>query len=60
MTIRKGDQVTIKPEFQDAGDSRFTWVAVDDADKGRVTIAPINCGLAIVPTYVVTLDMLDA
>ncbi len=59
MTITKGQRVFIKPEFQDAGDDRFAWIAVDDADKGRVTISPINTGLAIAPTYVVSLDMLQ-
>jgi hypothetical protein len=58
MTIRKGDQVQIKPEFQDAGDDRFTWVAVTDADKGRVQISPIDTGLAFAPVYVMNLDWL--
>jgi hypothetical protein len=56
--IRKGDKVQIKPEWQDAGDDRFTWVAVDDAENGCVMISPINTGLAIAPKQVVRVDML--
>ena len=25
--IKKGDIITIKPQWQDAGNARFTWVA---------------------------------
>jgi hypothetical protein len=28
--IKKGDMITIKPQWQDAGDASFTWVARDD------------------------------
>lgn len=42
MTIRKGDIVTIKPEFQDDGDSAFTWVARNDEEKGRVDISVLE------------------
>lgn len=56
--ISKGDKIQIKPEFQDKGDDKFSWVAVDDAENGRVMISPIDTGLAIAPTYVVLVDML--
>jgi len=59
MSIRKGDQVFIRPEWQDDGDADQTWIAVDDAEKGRVTITPITSPLLIKPTYVVTLEMLE-
>jgi len=52
MNIVKGQQVSIKPEFQDSGDSSYTWIAVDDSEKGRVTISPIDTGLSIAPQYV--------
>lgn len=60
--IRKGDKVQIKPEWQDAGDDRFDWVAVDDEDKGRVTIMPFGTGLAlaIAPAHVVRVEWLVA
>ncbi len=56
--IRKGDEVTIKPEWRDRGDEEFTWMACDDEEKGRVTIAPVNTGLAIPPRQTVSVDML--
>jgi len=56
--IRKGDKVSIKPEFQDNGDDKFSWLAVDDQENNRVMISPIDTGLAIAPSYVVRVDML--
>jgi hypothetical protein len=56
--IRKGDTIQIKPEWQDAGDERFTWIAADDEQNGRVMITPIDTGLAIAPTQVVRVSML--
>ena len=56
--IRKGDEVTIKPEWRDQGDEEFTWVACDDEEKGRVTITPVNTGLAIPPRQTVNVEML--
>ena len=41
-TIRKGDIVTILPEWQDAGDDKYTWVARDDEEKGRVDISAVE------------------
>lgn len=58
--IAAGDQVFIKPEFQDAGDDQFTWQAIEDEDGGRVRIAPINIGLPITPNQVVETRMLEA
>jgi hypothetical protein len=58
--ILKGDKVQIKPEWQDAGDDRFTWIAVDNEENGRVMISPTNTGLPIAPTQVVHVDMLVA
>jgi hypothetical protein len=41
--IRAGDRVYIKPEWQDAGDDRFTWIAVTDETRhGWVDIATIE------------------
>lgn len=58
--IRKGDTVTIKPEWQDPGDSEFRWIAVDDEEGGRVSIMPVDTGLAIPPVQTVTVDMLSS
>lgn len=49
--IKKGDSVRILPEFQDAGDENFTWVALCDEEDGLVDIAPVNIGLTIIPKY---------
>jgi hypothetical protein len=56
--IKKGDIVKIKPEWQDPGDEKFTWVAIEDEDGGRVRIAPVDIGLPIPPNQVVTSAML--
>ena len=53
MTFRKGDRVEILPEFQDAGDSEFAWVVLDDEEKGRVDISPVDIGMRIKPRYTV-------
>lgn len=54
--IKKGDRVKIKPEYQDEGDSNYAWHAVDDEDKGRVTISPKDHPMKIKPTYVMRSD----
>ena len=56
--IVKGDKVSIKSEWQDKGDDRFDWVAVDNEENGRVMISPTNTGLAITPTQVVKVEWL--
>jgi hypothetical protein len=58
MPIRKGDPVKIRPEWQDEGDEEFEWVAVDDEEKGRVTISPVNIGMKILPRQTVNVEML--
>lgn len=58
--IKKGDIVKIKPEWQDPGDEKFTWFAIEDEDGGRVRITPVDIGLPIPPNQVVTTDMLVA
>lgn len=57
--IHKGDQVFIKPERQDAGDSKLTWWAVEDEDGGRVLITSRGTNLNIAPTQVVDVGMLQ-
>ena len=44
--IKKGDYLVIKPEWRDAGDEAFTWVARSDEQNGRVDISAVNW-----PTY---------
>lgn len=56
--IKKGDEVKIKPEWQDKGDDKFIWIAVDDEEKGRVGIMPINTGLTFAPWSIIDVSML--
>lgn len=56
--IRKGDKVQIKPEWRDAGDDRFDWIAVDNEEKGRVSIMPLGTGFAMPPIGVVRVEWL--
>jgi hypothetical protein len=60
MTIRRGDIVTIKPEWRDAGDERFTWVARNDEQQGRVDISAIELAdKTIWPMQTVAVDMVE-
>jgi hypothetical protein len=48
---KRGDIVEILLEFQDSGDSAFTWIVLNDEEKGRVDITPIDITLSIKPIY---------
>lgn len=37
----KGDTVKIRPEFQDDGDDEFTWVVLNDEERGAWTSVPL-------------------
>ncbi len=57
--LKKGDRVSILPEYQDKGDNLFVWVVGGDEEKERVDISPVNIGLPLVPietvpSYMVT------
>lgn len=58
MGIKKGDQIRIKPEWQDAGDDQIVFVAVSDEEKGRVDIQP-QLGLKINPIQTVEVSMIE-
>lgn len=49
----KGETVKIRPEFQDDGDDEFTWVVLNDEEKGRVDISAIDSPLTIKPVHTV-------
>jgi|HubBroStandDraft_1064217.scaffolds.fasta_scaffold37683_2 hypothetical protein len=38
MDIRKGQVLTLKPEFLDAGEDNLPHVALEDSDGGRVRV----------------------
>jgi len=54
--FKKGDFIEILPEYQDKGDDKFNWVVIEDEDKGRVTVCPIDSLMIIKPTYVLNTD----
>ena len=60
MTIRKGDIVKIKPEWQDKGDDLITFVAMCDEYDGRVKIGYIGVLQRFTPVQLVTVDMLES
>jgi hypothetical protein len=49
--FKKGDVISILPEFQDNGDDQFTWVVLTDEEKGRVDVCPVNSSLLMKPVY---------
>lgn len=56
--IKKGDRIQFKPEWQDAGDSNVTFIAVEDESGGRVMISA-EIGLPINPTQIVHTYMIQ-
>jgi hypothetical protein len=56
--FKRGDIVEILQEFQDVGDSTFTWIVLHDEEKGRVDITPIDIELQIKPTYTLKADQI--
>ena len=58
--IKKGDYLIIKPEWCDAGDEGFTWVARSDEEKGRVDISAVELThLPLWPVQTVRVDMVE-
>jgi len=55
--VKKGDILVLKKEYRD--DDRIIFIAVDDEEKGRVTVEA-EIGLRINPTYVVTRNMIES
>ena len=57
MCIKKGDVVTINPDWCDDGDNSIIFIAVEDEDGGRVLIEA-QIGFKHNPRQVVTVAML--
>jgi len=57
--IRAGQRVHIRREWQDEGDDKYIWVAIEDEDGGRVRITAVNTGLMIPTNQVVETRMLE-
>jgi aminoglycoside phosphotransferase len=51
--FKRGDRVEILKDFQDPGDEEFTWIVMDDEEKGRVDIQPVDIPMNIKPLYTV-------
>ena len=59
--IKKGDIITIKPEWQDGGNASFTWVARNDEENGRVDISAVELAyMAVWPSQTVRSEMIEA
>jgi imidazole glycerol phosphate synthase subunit HisF len=58
LKIQKGDLVEILKAYQDEGDDELIWMAIDDEEKERVTVMPVNSTLSIKPTYVMKVEWL--
>jgi imidazole glycerol phosphate synthase subunit HisF len=58
IRIQKGDVVQLLEPYQDKGDDELIWVAIEDEEKGRVTVMPINSTLSMKPLYVMNVDWL--
>ena len=57
-TLVKGQLVTLVPEYQDNNEIPM-WVTMDDEERGRISISPLNSGLNFPPIQTVTTDMLQ-
>ena len=49
--LKLGQVVESLPEYQDPGDSEFTWVVVEEEATGRLVISPLTSTLRIHPRY---------
>ncbi len=58
--IRKGDVLSIKPQWRDAGDENCTWVARNDEENGRLDISALEQkDMGIWPMFTVRVDMIE-
>lgn len=57
--FKVGDEVKIKPQYQDSGDDKYVWKVVGEEEKGRVDISPQIPGMRLLPVNTVTTDMIE-
>lgn len=57
--FRKGDIVRILPQYQDPGDDEFTWVVLEDEEKGRVDISAADSPMGIKPRHTVQVEWIE-
>ena len=59
--IKKGDIITIKPQWRDAGNASFTWIACNDEENGWVDISAVELAyMDVWPAQTVRTDMIEA
>lgn len=56
--IKAGTNLRIRKEWQDSGDDKIVFVALDDEQNGRIKIEA-QVDLHIKPTQVVKVDMVE-
>ena len=59
MTIKDGDKIKIKREWQDDGDDCIEFIAIEDQDGDRVLIGALGVLRHFTPTQIVSVSMLD-
>ncbi len=57
--LKKGERITIKPGWRDAGDENREWFCYDDEEKGRVGIYTPMPEMRIQPWQTVSADMVE-
>jgi hypothetical protein len=59
--IKKGDIITIKSQWRNAGNARFTWVARNDEEHGRVDISAVELAyMDVWPAQTIRSEMIEA
>ena len=56
-TVKKGNIVVLKKQYRE--DDKIIFIAIDDEEKGRLTVAA-EIGFTFNPTYVVTSEMIES
>lgn len=56
--IKKGDRVRFKPEWQDPGDDKVEFRAMEDEDGPRIRVEAMTES-AFNPNQIVDIDMID-
>ncbi|PJA32525.1 MAG: hypothetical protein CO187_03550 [Zetaproteobacteria bacterium CG_4_9_14_3_um_filter_53_7] len=58
--LKRGDRISILPQYRNPGEEQFIWVVAGDEEKGRVDISPLNSGLSFIPIETVPAYMVKA
>lgn len=58
--LKRGDRISILPEYRNKDEEQFVWVVYRDEEKGRIDISPLNSGLSFIPIETVPTYMVAA